>query len=78
MAFQSFSVQAVDWQHNQLMELSNVLNLNDNFKLDVLINFVLIKKTRLSFEVFSLGSPWTLDYVLAPSLHLGWGNECGS
>ena len=26
------------------MELSNVLNSNDNFKLDVLINFVLIKK----------------------------------
>ena len=27
------------------MELSNVLNFNDNFKLDVLINFVLLKKS---------------------------------
>ena len=27
--------------------------------------------TRLSFEVFSLESPWTLDYVLAPLPPLG-------
>ena len=27
--------------------------------------------TRLSFEVFSLESPWTLDYVLAPIPPLG-------
>ena len=30
-------------------------------------------ETRLSFEVFSLESPWTLDYVLAPLLPLGIG-----
>ena len=29
--------------------------------------------TRLSFEVFSLESPWTLDYVLAPLPQLGIG-----
>ena len=29
--------------------------------------------TKLSFEVFSLESLWTLDNVLAPSLHLGYG-----
>ena len=31
------------------------------------------RKTRLSFEVFSLESPWTLDYVLAPLPPLGIG-----
>ena len=32
------------------MELSNVLNINDSFKLDILINFVLIKKKGV-FEI---------------------------
>ena len=30
-------------------------------------------RTRLSFEVLSLESPWTLDYVLAPLPPLGIG-----
>ena len=31
------------------------------------------EETRLSFKVFSLESPWTLDYVLAPVPPLGIG-----
>ena len=39
-----------------------------------LVAFIMAQNlTRLSFEVFSLESPWTLDYVLAPLPPLGIG-----
>ena len=37
------------------------------------VALLLTRQTRLSFEVFSLESPWTLDYVLAPLPPLGIG-----
>ena len=38
------------------------------------VALLLTRQTRLSFEVFSLESPWTMDYVFAPlpSLRIGF------
>ena len=60
----------VKFKNNHLFQLSNVLNFNDNFNLDVLINFVLIKKKSVC-NVDKISCGMALDFLEALGGDLG-------